>query len=149
VKRWVDYSDKYGVGYLLSNDSGGMLFNDSSKLIQMDNTDYFEYIIRKKEDKSDLGYGYLLNDYPKELKKKINLLKHFKTYLESSKVKPNLNNLSNQENIHSRDLLSSPNLVYIKKWMKTKHAIMFRLSNKIVQVDFNDKTKIILSSTNK
>jgi len=23
-------------------------------------------------------------------------------------------------------------LVYVKKWMKTRHAIMFRLSNKIV-----------------
>lgn len=40
-------------------------------------------------------------------------------------------------------------LVYVKKWMKTKHAIMFRLSNKIVQVDFKDKTEIILSSENK
>lgn len=30
--------------------------------------------------------------------------------------------------------------------MKTRHAIMFRLSNKIVQVDFQDKTQIILSS---
>ena len=35
---------------------------------------------------------------------------------------------------------------YVKKWMKTKHAIMFRLSNKIVQVNFTDKTEIILSS---
>ena len=26
--------------------------------------------------------------------------------------------------------------VYVKKWMRTKHAIMFRLSNKIVQVNF-------------
>jgi len=33
--------------------------------------------------------------------------------------------------------------------MKTKHAIMFRLSNKIVQVNFTDKTEIILSSENK
>jgi len=39
--------------------------------------------------------------------------------------------------------------VYVKKWMKTKHAIMFRLSNKIVQVNFTDKTEIILSSENK
>jgi polo-like kinase 1 len=30
--------------------------------------------------------------------------------------------------------------------MKTRHAIMFRLSNKIVQVNFTDKTEIILSS---
>ena len=33
--------------------------------------------------------------------------------------------------------------------MKTKHAIMFRLSNKIVQVNFTDKTEIILSSESK
>lgn len=46
--------------------------------------------------------------------------------------------------------------------MKTKHAILFRLSNKIVQVDFNqnilnifmkvnftDNTEIVLSSENK
>jgi len=25
-----------------------------------------------------------------------------------------------------------PGSVYVKKWMRTKHAIMFRLSNKIV-----------------
>jgi len=37
----------------------------------------------------------------------------------------------------------------VKKWMKTKHAIMFRLSNKIVQVNFTDKTEIILSSEQK
>mmetsp|Transcript_42857 Transcript_42857/g.93204 ORF Transcript_42857/g.93204 Transcript_42857/m.93204 type:complete len:86 (+) Transcript_42857:1608-1865(+) len=30
--------------------------------------------------------------------------------------------------------------------MRTKHAIMFRLSNKIVQVNFQDHTEIILSS---
>ena len=33
--------------------------------------------------------------------------------------------------------------------MKTKHAILFRLSNKIVQVSFLDQTEIILSSETK
>ena len=33
--------------------------------------------------------------------------------------------------------------------MKTKHAILFRLSNKIVQVCFLDQTEIILSSETK
>ena len=36
--------------------------------------------------------------------------------------------------------------VYVKKWMRTKHAIMFRLSNKIVQVSFQDHTEILLNS---
>jgi polo-like kinase 1 len=36
--------------------------------------------------------------------------------------------------------------VYVKKWMRTRHAIMFRLSNKIVQVNFQDATEILLNS---
>ena len=33
VKKWVDYSSKYGLGYLLSNGITGVFFNDSSKII--------------------------------------------------------------------------------------------------------------------
>ena len=39
--------------------------------------------------------------------------------------------------------------VYVKKWMRTRHAIMFRLSNKIVQVNFQDHTEILLNSDNR
>lgn len=35
--------------------------------------------------------------------------------------------------------------VYVKKWMKAKHAIIFRLSDKTVQVVFNDNTQMILT----
>jgi len=40
-------------------------------------------------------------------------------------------------------------MICVKKWMKTRHAIMFRISNKVVQVNFTDKTEILLSSENK
>jgi polo-like kinase 1 len=33
VKKWVDYSSKYGLGYILSNGSIGVFFNDSTKII--------------------------------------------------------------------------------------------------------------------
>ena len=39
-----------------------------------------------------------------------------------------------------------PGSVYVKKWMRTNHATMFRLSNKIVQVNFKDHTEILLNS---
>lgn len=35
-------------------------------------------------------------------------------------------------------------LFYVKKWAKSEEAILFRLSNKIVQVNFNDKTQLVL-----
>jgi polo-like kinase 1 len=33
VKKWVDYSSKYGLGYLISNKSTGIFFNDCSKIV--------------------------------------------------------------------------------------------------------------------
>jgi len=39
--------------------------------------------------------------------------------------------------------------VYVKKWMKTKHAILFRLSNKVVQVNFEDASELAMSSVTK
>jgi polo-like kinase 1 len=79
-----------------------------------------------------------LTEYPKELQKKITLLQHFRSYLEvnqqPSSGTPKASSLP----------VGSP--VYVKKWMRTKHAIMFRLSNKIVQVNFQDHTEILLNS---
>ena len=37
-------------------------------------------------------------------------------------------------------------LVFVKKWVRTRHAILFRLSNHTVQVMFLDSTEVILSS---
>jgi polo-like kinase 1 len=33
VSKWVDYSDKYGFGYALSDESIGVVFNDFTKLM--------------------------------------------------------------------------------------------------------------------
>ena len=33
VSKWVDYSDKYGLGYQLCDKSVGVLFNDSTRLL--------------------------------------------------------------------------------------------------------------------
>ena len=37
-------------------------------------------------------------------------------------------------------------MIYVKKWVKTRHAILFRMSNRTVQVAFFDETEIILAS---
>lgn len=33
MAKWVDYSDKYGLGYQLSDESVGVLFNDLTKMV--------------------------------------------------------------------------------------------------------------------
>ena len=84
--------------------------------------------------------SHTLAEYPKELQKKVTLLQHFRSYLEGdSKGKP-------PEQAEPGPPHKDAHPVYVKKWMRTRHAIMFRLSNKIVQVNFEDHTEIILSS---
>ena len=137
VKKWVDYSTKYGLGYLLSDGSTGVYFNDSTKIIMDKNGENFEYIEKKQGDKADIFTPYKLSSFPpeRELQKKVTLLQHFRNYLYAeTKVEAN------------KETPPDGACCYVKKWMKTKHAIMFRLSNKIVQVNFTDKTEIILSS---
>lgn len=143
VKKWVDYSSKYGLGYLLSNGATGVFFNDSSKILLEPHGVVFDYMERRSTDKQDIVTTHTLTDYPKELQKKVTLLQHFKSYLEGDGKN------EGEVNQYTDDELKKIGTVYVKKWMKTKHAIMFRLSNKIVQVNFTDKTEIILSSENK
>jgi polo-like kinase 1 len=47
VKKWVDYSSKYGLGYLLSNNATGVFFNDSTKIVMDPNGKTFYYYERK------------------------------------------------------------------------------------------------------
>ncbi len=49
VKKWVDYSSKYGLGYLLSDGTTGIYFNDSTKMI-LDSSGQYTYILHRKID---------------------------------------------------------------------------------------------------
>lgn len=137
IKKWVDYSSKYGLGYILSNGASGVFFNDSTKIVLEPDGQHFDYIEKKGPDRTDLPIGYTLQEYPKTLQKKVTLLQYFKNYLACESKTTNETITKSTENI------------YVKKWLKTKHAVMFRLSNKVVQVSFQDETEIILSSESK
>lgn len=84
VKKWVDYSSKYGLGYFLSNEATGVFFNDSTKIVLDPNGYHFDYMERRSSDRQDIGKEYTLTEYPKELQKKVTLLQHFRSYLEGS-----------------------------------------------------------------
>lgn len=51
VKKWVDYSTKYGLGYYLSNEATGVFFNDSTKIVLDPNGHDFDYMERRSSDR--------------------------------------------------------------------------------------------------
>lgn len=74
LKPRVDYSSKYGLGYILCNGCTGVFFNDSTKIILESNSENFRYFERRTSDKQDMMTEYTIKDYPKELQKKVTLL---------------------------------------------------------------------------
>lgn len=87
VTKWVDYSSKYGLGYLLSDLSAGVFFNDSTKIVSESSGKQFYYYERKAvaaNEKQDVLSTYPFSNFPQELQKKVTLLQHFKSYLEQN-----------------------------------------------------------------
>mmetsp|Transcript_48848 Transcript_48848/g.147179 ORF Transcript_48848/g.147179 Transcript_48848/m.147179 type:complete len:1011 (-) Transcript_48848:184-3216(-) len=158
VTRYVDYTSKYGLGFLLNNGSAGVYFNDSTKAVLAPKGDNFMYIERKKTSSDgrleNMCEIHTLSSYPESLQKKVTLLKHFRNYLveqqkravEEGEEKQDAFGASLDLEAGEETEIDNTALVYLKKWVRTKHAILFRLSNSTVQVVFYDHTEILLSS---
>eukprot|EP01052_Picozoa_sp_SAG31_P036400 SAG31_NODE_4537_length_3156_cov_1.780831_3_plen_456_part_00 len=143
VSKWVDYSSKYGLGYLLCDGHIGVVFNDSTKIVLHPDASRVEYVERRKAGGGsyDDKRSFQLASHPAELTKKVTLLKHFKNYLLEHT--PAGQEAPASASNGGKD---SGSMIYVKKWLRTRHAFIFRLSNKTIQVHFHDHTEIILSS---
>ncbi|CAJ1380509.1 unnamed protein product [Effrenium voratum] len=150
VTKWVDYASKYGVGYILSDGSIGVYFNDSTKIVLVPNGDRFDYITRRMQDKPEERNTYSWESYPEELKKKVTLLRNFKNYMMTDALErkdgASAGTSSLKNTAKTKANYGAGQVPFVKKWTRNKHAIMFQLSNKIVQVIFFDKTEAVLSS---
>lgn len=126
IVKWVDYSAKYGLGYTLSNGSVGAAYNDSTQMICLDDRRSFYYWSatedRKKRERSSFQVESPTSA-PEPLRKKVTLLKYFQDFLDKH----------NGEVMEGVDRIVSPS-IHVQQWLKTKNAIVFRLSNKDVQV---------------
>lgn len=149
VTRYVDYTSKYGLGFLFNDGSAGVYFNDSTKAVLSSDGKSFIYVERRKildtngEKTEQIPEIHSLQDYPTSLEKKVTLLKHFRNYLIEQR---NRDESTEEETSPSSGKDASMSTVFLKKWVRTKHAILFRLSNQTVQVVFYDHTEILLTS---
>ena len=91
VTKWVDYSNKYGLGYLLNNGYIGVYFNDTTKIILNPVQKKFTYIDKKMVDDQELLYTFSMKEYPDEMKKKVYLFNQFKNFLDEENNKSKIN----------------------------------------------------------
>ncbi|KAM3179135.1 hypothetical protein ACTXT7_001182 [Hymenolepis weldensis] len=133
ISKWVDYSDKYGIGYHMCDFSNGVLFNDETRLLFTANKENLQYI-----DSDGNEFLYTKDDYPESLKKKVTLLNCFTNYMQD-------NLLHTGADIIRRESDNMARLPFLRSWFRTRVAIVLHLSNGTLQLNFfDDHSKIIL-----
>ncbi|XP_063224051.1 serine/threonine-protein kinase polo [Bacillus rossius redtenbacheri] len=132
ISKWVDYSDKYGFGYQLSDDAVGVMFNDRTKIVMLPNGLNVHYIQQNGKE----SY-HTMNEYPGRLDKKMKLLTYFRRYMSEHLVKA-----GGAVAVRESDALSRT--PHLQEWFRTSSAVVMHLTNGTVQINFTDHTKIIL-----
>lgn len=154
VSQWVDYTSKYGMGYMLTNGSSGVYYNDSTKAIASPNGEFFEYLERPLDvpNPVEQRVRYSAGKHDPSLAKKVTLLKHFKSYLvdgraeneEAGVLERQLADLMHPE-AELEAIEKGKPMAFVKKWVKTRHAVLFCLSNGSLQINFFDSSKLLLA----
>lgn len=136
ISKWVDYTDKYGVGYQLCDNSVGVLFNDLSRTVLLADGHNLQYIER---DGTETYHTF--DHHPNNLYKKIVLVKYFRNYMNDHLLKLE----KNGEKLEKKQEDEITRLPYLNNWFRTRNAIVFHLTNGTVQINFfHDHTKLIL-----
>lgn len=147
ITKVFDYSNKFGILYFVNNTHIGVVFNDFSNIIKtmnksknntsFPNTKTFDYIYIDKNAKTSQNFDEIaLENFLSSKKTSRQIIQKFELFKQV--VKQHQNDFSN---IQSKSTFSDNNtLFFVRKFMITKAGIVFRLSNKILQIMMNDKT---------
>lgn len=132
ISKWVDFSDRYGLGFALCDNSYGVRFNDVTTLIMLaaENENQLQYI-----DATSQEYFFSKNNVPSFVRKKVELLKYFRNYM--NKYLANTGSKIREEEGMAR-------LPYVSDWFRTRTALVFYLTNGTLQVHFFDHVKLVL-----
>ncbi|KAF8156060.1 kinase-like domain-containing protein [Crassisporium funariophilum] len=138
IVSWVDYCNKYGMGYALTDGSVGVHFNDSTSLVLSPDKVHFDYITSRRQGTVYVRKSYTVETYPEELKSKVYLLKHFERYI--------MDRLYGEYDYTFEDVGREKGMEWVQKYLRMKHVIVFKLSHDVLQFNFYDHSKLILSS---
>ncbi|PBK68880.1 Pkinase-domain-containing protein [Armillaria solidipes] len=138
IVSWVDYCNKYGMGYALTDGSVGVHFNDTTSLILSADKRHFDYLAARKQGVMFVKKSYTVDEYPEDLKNKVYLLKHFERYI--------MDRLYGEYEYTFEDVDRTKGMDWVQKYLRMKHVIVFKMSHDVLQFNFYDHSKIILSS---
>ncbi|CAE7229592.1 unnamed protein product [Rhizoctonia solani] len=138
IVSWVDYCNKYGMGYALADGSVGVHFNDSTSIVLAPNKINLDYISSRRNGTIYVRKNYTMREHPEDLKSKVYLLRHFEKYM--------MERLYGDPEYAFEDLERTKGMDFVQKYLRMKHVIVFKMSHEVLQFNFYDHSKVILAS---
>lgn len=145
ITKWIDYSNKYGFGFQLSDKSVGVFFNDNTRISYSSDRGYIQF------GEGSNVTSMSASQVPPSLHEKFTLLRYFAQYMdenlteggEGCRTTPGKAIGSGAGVRHA----SSASIPQIKRWIRTPKAIIMHLTNGTIQVNyFKDHTKLIVGA---
>ncbi|THG95301.1 hypothetical protein EW026_g6329 [Hermanssonia centrifuga] len=138
IVSWVDYCNKYGMGYALTDGSLGVHFNDTTTIVLSPDKMHFDYISSRRNGTVYVRKSYTISEYPEDLKTKVYLLKHFERYI--------MDRLYGDYAYTFQDTQRAKGMDFVQKYLRMKRVIVFKMSHDVLQFNFYEHSKLILSS---
>lgn len=132
VVSWLDYCTKYGMGFAMTDGTITVHFNDSSSLALAPGKRHFDHVQPSSsgDPNSARRETYDVDQAPRDMRNKLFLVRHFETYM--------LERLLRQEPYVYSDVEMTSGMVYVTKFLRMKHVIVFRLSNDVLQASLHE-----------
>merc|ERR1711879_1038244 len=151
ITRWVDESKRVGIGFQLSDETTCVYFNDDTRISFNPVSNHFHYWEPKIDEESEMvclnedkERTFHLSSIPNSLTKKTEILIHFRHYFlynvnsgHSEQLRADMSKVILEENDNV------PPSHYVQRFIRTKHAMTFKISDASVQTNFFDHTKLI------
>ena len=99
---------------------------------------HFDYISSRRQGAVYVRKNYTVSEYPEDLKNKVYLLKHFERYI--------MDRLYGDYEYTYEDQGRTKGMDFVQKYLRMKHVIVFKMSHDVLQFNFYDHSKVILSS---
>ena len=135
VSRFCDHSDKYGLGYMLIDGTIGACFNDWSRMVMDPHETFVQYW-----ESYQTSTPEIMDPKSGSQSKKLALIRRFAESLKKTK---------SMFDLPSKKYNPNSTLRHVKYWMRNDEATLFRMDDRNIQVNFNDRTKLVIFWNNK
>jgi polo-like kinase 1 len=146
---WLDYQEKFGLGYALSDGTVGALFRDSSTMVYNYARSHVDYIYAaktrsgraelKKDSRPIMSADEIVQPGgDREAKQRFKIMAHFESHITERLM-------GADHPLLRPDRETTSGMTFVHKWNRFSHAIVFRLSNGVYQLNFFDHLKLFIS----